>query len=202
MEFYSNCYYHVYNRANSNNDILFVEKENYLFFLRKYRNYLSDLVETLCYCLLPNHFHFFVRVRDLPEKDLKGFKNLSDLGDGRRMDVNQAISNFLNSYTKSFNNMYARRGSLFEKPSKAKLIENEAYFINLIRYIHRNPVHHHFVSELDNWEYSSYWEYLGRQHGTLPVTANILQQFNSLADFRQFTECDLHDSCVEPYILE
>ncbi|MEQ8910285.1 MAG: hypothetical protein RIC95_13890 [Vicingaceae bacterium] len=60
--------YHVYNRANGN-EKLFLTDDNYRYFLKKYEEYISPLVDTFCYCLMPNHFHFLVRVKE--EKDLK-----------------------------------------------------------------------------------------------------------------------------------
>ncbi|OFX57394.1 MAG: hypothetical protein A2046_06365 [Bacteroidetes bacterium GWA2_30_7] len=56
-------FYHVYNRGN-NSDTIFYNKGNYAYFLRKYDEYLSDFVETYCFCLLPNHFHLLVRVKE------------------------------------------------------------------------------------------------------------------------------------------
>lgn len=58
------CYYHIYNRGiNSTN--LFRESQNYEFFLRKYALYLTDYVDTYAYCLLKNHFHLLIRVKDI-----------------------------------------------------------------------------------------------------------------------------------------
>ncbi|HRP60464.1 MAG TPA: transposase, partial [Vicingus sp.] len=53
------CYYHIYNRANGSEKI-FLNEENYLFFLQKYIEYIHPIAETYCYCLMPNHFHFLI----------------------------------------------------------------------------------------------------------------------------------------------
>lgn len=60
-------FYHIYNRGN-NRERLFYRNENYRFFLRRYDEYLSDYVETYSFCLLPNHFHLLVRVKELPKE--------------------------------------------------------------------------------------------------------------------------------------
>ena len=57
-----NQFYHIYNRGNDGTD-LFYQDRNYIFFLKKYDNYLSEYVDTYAYCLLPNHFHLLVRVK-------------------------------------------------------------------------------------------------------------------------------------------
>lgn len=56
-------FYHVYNRTN-NKELLFKEHENYFFFLRKYKQYLSSYIDTYAYCLMPNHFHFLIKVKE------------------------------------------------------------------------------------------------------------------------------------------
>jgi putative transposase len=54
-----NRYYHLFNHAIGS-DNLFKEKENYLYFLRKYGIYISPVCQTYAYCLMPNHFHFLI----------------------------------------------------------------------------------------------------------------------------------------------
>ncbi|MGY6523041.1 MAG: hypothetical protein ACXIUD_15015 [Mongoliitalea sp.] len=68
--------YHIYNHANGMENI-FREEENYRFFLQQYKNYLGDVVDTYAFCLMPNHFHLLVGVKQTP--DLTGFRNLSGL---------------------------------------------------------------------------------------------------------------------------
>ncbi|MEX2592037.1 MAG: transposase, partial [Anditalea sp.] len=55
--------YHIYNHANGTENI-FREEENYRYFLRQYEKYLGPVVNTFAYCLMPNHFHMLVRVRE------------------------------------------------------------------------------------------------------------------------------------------
>lgn len=56
--------YHVYNRGNRSGDIFFQPK-NYRFFLERYQHYISDYCKTYAYALLPNHFHFLIRVNEM-----------------------------------------------------------------------------------------------------------------------------------------
>ncbi len=56
-------YYHIYNRANGFEN-LFRRKDNYYHLLRKYQEHISSIAETYCYCLMPNHIHFFIKVFD------------------------------------------------------------------------------------------------------------------------------------------
>jgi putative transposase len=59
----SNQIYHVYNRGNNRQPIFF-NRENHLYFLRKMRTHLSPSCDFLAYCLMPNHFHFLVKIKD------------------------------------------------------------------------------------------------------------------------------------------
>lgn len=54
--------YHIYNRANGS-EKLFLSDENYRYFLKKYNEYVSPIVDTFCYCLMSNPFHFLIRVK-------------------------------------------------------------------------------------------------------------------------------------------
>jgi hypothetical protein len=56
-------FYHVYNRGN-NRQRIFFEERNYLYFLRLFEKYLSPLVDVYAYCLMPNHFHLLIRIKD------------------------------------------------------------------------------------------------------------------------------------------
>ena len=56
-------FYHIYNRAVDKKP-LFKNLDNYEFFLKKYDQYLSPVIDTYAYCLLGNHFHLMVRVKD------------------------------------------------------------------------------------------------------------------------------------------
>ena len=74
--------------------------------------------------------------------------------------VVKKFSDFLNSYSKAFNKLNGRSGSLFQRKFKRKEIKNEEYLTRIILYIHLKPVKHQVVKNLDSWMYSSYHSYL------------------------------------------
>ncbi len=59
-------YYHIYNRG-INKTLLFYEESNYYEFLELYEKYVLAIADTYCWCLLPNHFHFLVRIKEVEE---------------------------------------------------------------------------------------------------------------------------------------
>ena len=71
-------FYHIYTRG-INGTNLFYEERNYAYFLQKYGYYLHEVLDTYAYCLLGNHFHLLVRVKDVFPTNLTGLGDLSGL---------------------------------------------------------------------------------------------------------------------------
>lgn len=63
MQFYPHKCYHIYNQGN-NQKRIFLTKANYLFFLQKMQRHLLPHSHVLAYCLIPNHFHWFIYVKE------------------------------------------------------------------------------------------------------------------------------------------
>jgi len=68
----------------------------------------------------------------------------------------QYLANLFNAYAKGINKAYARTGSLFERPFERLEVTNEGHFLELVIYIHFNPVQHGFVEHPVEWSFSSY----------------------------------------------
>lgn len=176
-------YYHIYNQG-VNNTNLFKTADNYEYFLTLYDKHITPIAETIVWCLMPNHFHLLVKI-----KPLTGFETLSGVEEDNNKikPPHQYFSNLFNAYTQAFNKMYKRRGVLFQRPFKRKLIDNERYFINLVLYIHNNPVHHGFVENAIEWGWSSCLTCLSSKP-TKVEGEFILQQFGGLDNFKYMTE--------------
>jgi putative transposase len=149
--------YHIYNHGNAS-DNLFRSDENYRYFISQFGKYVKPIGNTYAYCLMPNHFHFLLRIKEQPAlATLNGFENLSGLALEEK--VVQQFSNFFNGYTRAFNKMYDRRGKLFLLPFQRKPITNQWHFLNTWKYIHYNAVHHGFVKDIFDWPFSSVHDY-------------------------------------------
>jgi len=160
-------YYHIYNRGN-NRENLFHEERNYAYFLRLYAFHIEPIAETFAYCLLKNHFHLLIRIKDLEEIPFR--------------DFSQPFSNLFNAYTKSINKAYQHSGSLFQRPFGRILVTSDAYFKQLVTYIHQNPQKHRFVPDFRDWPYSSYHAHL-LDTPTLLQRAQVLDWFNGPTQF-------------------
>jgi putative transposase len=159
------AYYHIYNRAIGN-EKLFLNEDNYLFFLKRFKELVLPELEVYCYCLMPNHFHFLVSIKEA--------KNPGE--------VEKKFSNFFSSYTQSFNKVNQRKGSLFIKTFKRKQITDKNYLIKLVHYIHYNPVNAGLVSHPIEWNYSSYKSIIS----TAPSNLNRQEVLNWFEDLDNF----------------
>lgn len=164
-------HYHIYNRGN-NREPIFHEHNNYVFFLLRLRKHLLPVMDIVAYCLMPTHYHLLAQIKGTPDSS----------------NVSRAMMRFSVSYTKAMNQRYARVGSLFQGAFQAKHIERDDYLTHLSRYIHLNPVADGLVRLPEDWEFSSYREYIGKRSGTLPKPHIVLSQFPSPEAYREFTE--------------
>src|SRR5690606_10519986 len=117
---------HIYNHGNGD-DLLFREEENYRYFLQQYQRHIPPVADTLAWCLMPNHFHLLVKIKQLNELNFPGFKNLESL-DGLNKKISKQFSNLFNGYSKAINKRFNRRGSLFIKNFNRKEISTDIYF--------------------------------------------------------------------------
>ena len=167
-QFESNAFYHVYNRTVDKSK-LFSNGGNYIYFLRKLDEYLTDYVEIYAYCLLGNHFHLLIRI--LPEKTIK--ENLSKFHKNnpeRILSTSKSIINdksvseiishqfkkFFQAYAMAYNKQQNRVGTLFQTPFKRALVENTEYFKSLVYYIHANPKLHGIAKDFSTYNWSSF----------------------------------------------
>ncbi len=150
----SGNYYHIYNRGNNGIDIFF-ENENNDYFLKLYYRYIHPIAETFAWCLMKNHFHVLVYIRD-EKAVLTDLLEYSTVDKPKVLDYSRQFGHLFNAYTQAMNKKYSRTGSLFEKPFERKRVTSEKYLRNLIYYIHNNPVHHGFTKRASDYPWSSY----------------------------------------------
>ena len=104
--------YHLYNRGN-NGETIFRQDENCRYFLKQYLKHFHPIAETFAYCLLPNHFHFVVRIRAQAEIEKRwqeaqiqtpGVLKTPGVSKPRKPPTpSQAFGNLGNGYAKAIN---------------------------------------------------------------------------------------------------
>ena len=109
---------------------------------------------------------------------------------------------FGTSYTKAINKQQERVDPLFQGPFKARLVESDTDLIHLSRYIHLNPVAAGFVDAPDEWEFSSFLDYVGLREGTLPKATIVLKQFANRAAYARYVLEDYTASLPDEFRLD
>ncbi len=179
-------FYHVYNRGNNGED-LFREDRNYRYFLRLYAYHVHPVADTFAYCLMKNHFHLLVR--------LKEGVATPRAGDGTRSQPSRAFSNLFNAYAKAINKAYQRTGSLFEKNFGRIEVTADAYFARLIVYIHTNAQKHGFVPDFRDWPWSSYHT-LETMGNTRLCRAQVWEWFGGRAHYAELHQEETASAAV------
>lgn len=176
MTFSNNEFYHIYNRGVDKRKI-FLRNGHYLHFIETIRRILTtssatprfsktlmtketsfNKIDIICYCLMPNHYHLFIRQNE-------------DNG------ITEFMHKLNTSYTKYFNISNKRTGRLFEYTFKAVHIESENQVIHTSRYIHLNPLIADLVFDLKKYKWSSYLDYIGKRNDGFCQKEEILDLF-------------------------
>jgi len=190
MHFEPNHIYHVYNRGNNKTPIFFND-ENYFYLLGKIRNEWLKYCDALCYCLMPNHFHFML----MPNNEGCDSITLNQRATAIQR-LSKAIGKTLSSYTQAINLQNKTTGNLFQKKTKAKCltdlpIDNTGfpateYLLNCFHYIHLNPLEANLVSHLNDWPFSSWLDYCQLRNDNLCDTEKTIQLLG-ISDVKAFT---------------
>ena len=184
--------YHIFSRAVGSERI-FREEKNYSFFLQKYRQHILPVADTYAFSLLPNHFHFLIKVKSL-DAVMSCFRIVKK---GKKFNVDNApdfimerFSNFLNSYAKAYNKMYDRKGGLFMDYLRRVEVNTDDQFGATVFYIHKNPVHHNYTKTITDWYWSSYKILLSNSPTDL-LRKEVMDFFGGKDQFIQYHQRNL-----------
>lgn len=192
--------YHVYNRTN-NKELLFKTNDDYYLFLNRLFKYIGPVAEVYAWNLIPNHFHFLIKVRSESEI-IKGIESMFDLTksqklflENRNIDslVEMEFRRLFTSYAMSFNYIHNRNGNLFHRTFRRVRIEREDQFVRAIIYIHANALKHRLVDQFDKYPWTSYHLIISDQPTKL-MKKEIIELFGSKEEF-----ISLHKEVVDYY---
>jgi REP element-mobilizing transposase RayT len=172
-------FYHLYNCGN-NKENIFIEEQNYMYFLKLSKKHLSKTLDILAYCLLKNHFHLLIKTKE----------------NSTTKELSQSFSNLFNAHSKSINKKYGRSGSLFKDRFLRIKLDNEAYLKNLILYIHLNPTHHEFVNDFRFYKHSSFNSIVSNKPTSLlrEYVLSIFENRQNFIDAHQIREVHILES--------
>lgn len=188
-------FYHIYNKG-INGENLFKSRENYPYFLGLLEKYIGPVAEIHAWCLLKNHFHFLLKIREIQNQ-----RSSQQLEMNKWIDPSKAMSNLFNAYAKAINKVYGRTGGLFETPFKRKLVNSELYLKQLVFYIHNNPVKHGFCNSMVEYPWSSYLSILSVAEDDKTMN-KTLGWFNKKGDFIKFHNNHHDPKEISEYIFD
>ena len=150
--------YHVMLRGNGGQAIFIDDDDR-----RRFGALVAEGVERFghrihAYCLMPNHVHVAMQVGEIP--------------------VSRIIQNLAFRYTRAFNRRMRRVGHLFQGRFRSLLVDGNAYLLELVRYIHLNPVRAGLVRDPAAWVWSGHRAYLGRDRTEWLDSGLVLATFD------------------------
>ena len=120
---------------------IFSDKHDYLLFIELLIE-LSEMfnVKVAAYCLMTNHYHILLQT---PEGN-----------------ISRCVRHLNSVYTQRYNSSHGFDGQLFSGRYKSILVCNDSHLLQLVRYIHKNPVRAGIVKDMPDYEWNSYKGYL------------------------------------------
>jgi putative transposase len=131
----------------------------------KKREYIRKMLppgafSLICYCLMPNHFHFLIR-------------------QNTNLPVSKLVSKLCTGYSMVYNKKYKKTGNLLQSKFRAIRVDTDTYLLWLSAYIHNNPKTAGLVDDLQDYQFSSYLDYVGQRKGKLCDQSLILEMFKN-----------------------
>lgn len=165
-------YFHIYNRGN-NKEKIFEKEEDYKKFMQLYSVKVQPYADTYAFCLIPNHYHFLVKFKDLES-------------DNQNLKPSHILRTFFQAYAIYYNQRKKRRGSLFTKYFRRIEITSDEYLKQVVYYIHKNPLKHGIMNDFRDYPYSSYKAYSNFEISWLSKSETLSWFGNNLASFLEF----------------
>ena len=157
---YSNSkIYHIIFKGIDNQEIFYDDKDRRYFLNQLLKVKKIFEYDIYAYCLMVNHVHIVMRVED--------------------ESLSKVVKNFIIRYVAYFNRKYERSGPLVQDRFKSKNVENLKYFLEVCRYVHKNP-ENAGIAKTSEYQWSSYQEYIGNQR--IINKSVLLHYFNNDID--------------------
>ncbi|MGI5912282.1 MAG: REP-associated tyrosine transposase, partial [Syntrophomonadaceae bacterium] len=172
--------YHIVLRG-INRQTIFEDEEDAIRFLDTLHTYMNTSgYKVYAYCLMGNHIHLLLK----EEKE----------------ELGNIIRRIGASYVYWYNWKYQRCGHLFQGRYKSEAVEDEKYFLTVLRYIHQNPLKAGIVKDIAEYRWSSFLEYT--RNSKIIDTDFVLKLFNddkkkAIASFIEFHGIISDDICLD-----
>ena len=165
--------YHIIMRG-INRQRVFEDEEDYERYLWSLKNYKAQCGFNLyAWCLMPNHIHLLLK-------------------EGRE-PLEQVFRRIGTSFVYWYNGKYERTGHLFQDRYKSEAVEDDSYFLTVLRYIHLNPVKAGICTEPSEYPYSSYGNYFEND----AVDHDLVERMIGRKEFERYHRKNDNDICMD-----
>ena len=159
--------YHIIIKGIDSQDIFYDDKDRIIFLKHLLETKLKFFYRIYAYCLMSNHVHLVLSVED----------NL----------LSKSIQSLTIKYAHYFNKKYKRSGPFVQNRFNSKVVENRNYFLEVCRYVHRNPENAGF-EKTQNYKWSSYKTYISKAESKIVDKKTLMYYFNhNIDDFIKYT---------------
>ena len=156
---YPGALYHVILRGNARQDIFYDVEDRCRFFLLIQEGIERYGHRVLSFCLMTNHVHMVIQVGNVP--------------------LSRIMQNLSFRYTRWVNQRRNRIGHLFQGRYKAVLVDADTHLLELVAYLHLNPVRGGIVEKPADYPWSSHCAYLGSDPVSWLSSEYVLSHFSS-----------------------
>ena len=153
--------HHVMARGIERRRIFLDDRDREDFLRRLSELATSTALEVYAWSLMPNHFHLLVRTG--------------------KVSLSQNMRSLMSGYAGHFNRRHRRHGHVFQNRFKSIVCDEEVYLLELVRYLHLNPLRAKVakdIGELERYPYSGHSALLGRVARPWQRTADVLRRFS------------------------
>ena len=153
------AFYHVILRGNAGQSVFIDDSDRYRYYLLMQEATVKFGCRIHAFCCMTNHIHIVLQVGTLP--------------------LSRIMQNLTLRYTAWINKKYRRTGHVFQGRYKAILLDADSYLLELVRYIHLNPVRAGIVSQPADYPWNGHLSYLGKEVIPWLTTELVLSQFSA-----------------------
>ncbi|MDD3839113.1 MAG: transposase [Clostridia bacterium] len=170
--------YHVMLRGIDRSKIFGDDEDREKFIQAVFKARQKSQFFIYAYCLMSNHVHLLIKESE---------------------EIGKIIKRIAVSYVQWYNDKYAREGHLFQNRFRSEPVENEPYLIVVTRYIHQNPIKAKITDKIEEYRWSSYYQYIQRYNGKkVDIDTDIVVgYFEHKNSFEKYMNELNDDKCLE-----
>ena len=164
---WKNAVHHVMARGVEKRNIFIDDSDRRRFVSRLGRYVKETGIDIYAWVLMPNHIHILARTSDIP--------------------LSKFMQKTLTAYAVYFNKKHDRAGHLFQNRYRSILVQEESYFLELIRYIHLNPLRSGILNSRDaigEYIWSGHAGIMNKGMFAWQNTTSVLRHFNGSQEAR------------------